>query len=91
MQLSIVLILAANTVSASRLDLFKKYHHRPAPITKKQSQLSVIKKQLCTAQICQKCVQAFVYGSEISMQNKCRLIMKIKGCCPTQLFIRSRF
>ena len=90
MKLSIVIILAANIVSASRLDLFKKHHHRAAPVPKKQSQLLAIRQQLCNAQTCQKCAQVFIYG-DYSMKTMCRLVMKIKGCCPTQLFVRSRF
>ena len=91
MKLSIVLIVAAKIVSASRLDFFKKHHHRPAPVTKKQNQLLAIRQQLCNAQTCQKCAQVFIYGDNYSMKTMCRLVMKIKGCCPAQLFVRSRF
>ena len=91
MKLSIILILAANIVSASRLDLFKKHHHRLAPVSKKQNQLLAIKQQLCNAQTCRKCTQVFIYGANSSMKLMCKLVMKVKGCCPSQLFVRSRF
>ena len=83
MQLFSFLIGAANMVTASRLHHFKAFHRG------KQNQISTVRQHLCTAQICQKCVQAFVFGHERAMKTICKSIVKTKGCCPTKHFVKS--
>lgn len=89
MQLFSILIFAAEIVSASRLHHFKTFHRRKLFVTNKQNQLSAKRQYLCTAQICQKCVKAFVFGHESAMKTICKSRVKNKGCCPTQHFVKS--
>ena len=91
MQLSFLIIMSSQIVAASRLDLFKRHHQRSA-VSTKQTHLSTVKQKLCTAQICSKCAYTFNYSySSHTMKYVCLNIMKLDGCCPKKLRIRTFF